>query len=125
MYVQRRMMQEASRAEIRASLMSPPLGDCTAETARCRDARNYQADLRECCRGHIRQIVADVLDVFESIGITYWLDYGTLLGAIRNPLVGLAPSIRRVQLWCHPVFAGLIVTLLGVFWIARKAVGLI
>jgi hypothetical protein len=36
-----------------------------------------------------------------------------------------SPSIRRVQLWCHPVFAGLIVALLGVFWIARKAVGLI
>lgn len=36
-----------------------------------------------------------------------------------------SPSIRRVQLWCHPAFAGLIVALLGVFWIARKAVGLI
>ncbi|MEO8499223.1 MAG: hypothetical protein ABI614_29510, partial [Planctomycetota bacterium] len=35
------------------------------------------------------------------------------------------PSIRRVQLWNHPVVAGLIVLLLGVFWVGRKVVGLI
>lgn len=35
------------------------------------------------------------------------------------------PSVRRVPLWCHPVFAGTIVLLLAIFWIARKAVGLI
>jgi hypothetical protein len=35
------------------------------------------------------------------------------------------PSVRRVQLWSHPVVAGLLVVLLGVFWIGRKAIGLI
>jgi hypothetical protein len=35
------------------------------------------------------------------------------------------PAVRRVQLWCHPVFAGLVIALLGAFWVARKAVGLI
>jgi hypothetical protein len=35
------------------------------------------------------------------------------------------PSIRRVQLWSHPALAGGIVALLGVFWIARKAIGLV
>lgn len=35
------------------------------------------------------------------------------------------PSIRRVQVWCHPVLTGLMITLLGLFWIARKAAGLI
>jgi hypothetical protein len=35
------------------------------------------------------------------------------------------PSVRRVQLWSHPVFAGLVVVLLGVFWVSRKVVGLI
>lgn len=35
------------------------------------------------------------------------------------------PSIRRVQLWCHPVVASLVVGLLGLFWILRKYVGLI
>ena len=37
----------------------------------------------------------------------------------------LVPSVRRVQLWSHPVFAGVLVLLLGVFWVGRKVVGLI
>jgi hypothetical protein len=35
------------------------------------------------------------------------------------------PSVRRVQLWSHPVLVGIVVFLLGVFWIGRKIVGLI
>jgi hypothetical protein len=35
------------------------------------------------------------------------------------------PSLRRVQLWSHPAVAGAFVFLLAVFWIARKAVGLV
>jgi hypothetical protein len=35
------------------------------------------------------------------------------------------PHVRRLQIWCHPVTASLIVVLLGAFWVARKAVGLI
>jgi hypothetical protein len=30
---------------------------------------------------------------------------------------------RRVQLWAHPLWAGLVVVLLGVFWVGRKAAG--
>jgi len=30
---------------------------------------------------------------------------------------------RRVQLWAHPLWAGLLITLLGLFWIGRKAAG--
>ncbi len=36
-----------------------------------------------------------------------------------------APEIRRLQLWSHPVTIGLMVTLLGLFWVGRKVVGLI
>jgi hypothetical protein len=35
------------------------------------------------------------------------------------------PLVRRVQLWSHPVYAGLVVFLLGAFWVGRKVVGLI
>ncbi len=35
------------------------------------------------------------------------------------------PSIRRVQIWSHPAYAGLLVFLLGVFWAGRKVIGLI
>ncbi len=35
------------------------------------------------------------------------------------------PSVRRLQLWSHPLAFALIVLLLGIFWVWRKAVGLI
>lgn len=35
------------------------------------------------------------------------------------------PSVRRVQLWSHPAVAGLIIALLGMFWVGRKVVGLV
>jgi hypothetical protein len=34
-------------------------------------------------------------------------------------------SVRRVQLWCHPVLAGVFVVLLGIFWTGRKVAGLV
>ena len=43
------------------------------------------------------------------------------LAALPEP----EPTIRRVQLWCHPAVAGTLVTLLGVFWAGRKWAGLI
>ncbi|WP_373653493.1 hypothetical protein [Schlesneria sp. DSM 10557] len=43
------------------------------------------------------------------------------LAALPEP----PPTVRRVQLWCHPLIASLIVVLLGVFWVGRKIVGLI
>lgn len=35
------------------------------------------------------------------------------------------PAVRRIRLWGHPVTVGLIILLLGTFWVGRKAVGLI
>jgi hypothetical protein len=43
------------------------------------------------------------------------------LAALPDP----PPSVRRVQLWSHPVLAALIVVLLGVFWVGRKVIGLV
>jgi hypothetical protein len=84
---------EAARV-VRAARMgrlkrtSPPavVSDCTAKTQRCGDAKSYHAELRPCCRGHIRQIVADTAELMAEHGVTWWADYGTLLGAVRNPL---------------------------------------
>jgi hypothetical protein len=47
-----------------------------------------------------------------------------LLQSLAN-LPDPPPSIRRVQLWSHPMYAGLVVLLLGVLWVGRKIVGLI
>ena len=35
------------------------------------------------------------------------------------------PEVRRLRLWCHPVWAGFLVLLLGIFWTGRKMVGTI
>ncbi|MCH5376423.1 MAG: hypothetical protein JJ992_20840, partial [Planctomycetes bacterium] len=35
------------------------------------------------------------------------------------------PSVRRVQLWSHPAVAAFLIVLMGVFWVGRKAVGLV
>jgi hypothetical protein len=33
------------------------------------------------------------------------------------------PQERRLPLWAHPIWAGLIVLLLAIFWVGRKAAG--
>jgi hypothetical protein len=35
------------------------------------------------------------------------------------------PEIRRLQLWCHPLVAAVLVGLLGLFWVGRKRQGLV
>ncbi len=41
------------------------------------------------------------------------------IGALPEP----APDVRRVRLWCHPTWMGLLVFLLALFWTGRKMVG--
>lgn len=59
---------------------------CTRNTPRCADARDYNSELRPCCRAHLVEMSRRVSQAFDDAGITYWMDYGTLLGAVRNPL---------------------------------------
>ena len=66
--------------------MSPTPDGCTAETVRCADARDYNAELRPCCRAHIVEMSRRIAEAFDAAGVTYWIDYGTLLGAVRNPM---------------------------------------
>jgi hypothetical protein len=59
---------------------------CARNTPRCSDARSYNAELRPCCRQIIVDMSRGVAEAFNTAGVTYWMDYGTLLGAFRNPL---------------------------------------
>ena len=43
------------------------------------------------------------------------------LAALPDP----EPIVKRTRLWAHPVWAGLIILLLGLFWVARKMSGTI
>jgi uncharacterized membrane protein len=50
---------------------------------------------------------------------------------IRNLLDEIAslpepePLVRRLRLWCHPIWAGFLVLTLGIFWTGRKMTGAI
>lgn len=59
---------------------------CTRQTVRCDIARDYGYVLPECCREHVRTVTKAVTDVLKAEGVTFWADYGTLMGAVRNPL---------------------------------------
>jgi hypothetical protein len=37
-----------------------------------------------CCVKHLKEVLYYLHDLFEEKKITYWLDFGTLLGAVRN-----------------------------------------
>jgi hypothetical protein len=51
-------------------------------------------------------------------------DVSKILSQLRD-LPEPPPIERRLQIWCHPITAGVLISMFGVFWVARKAVGLI
>lgn len=87
-----------------------PMGGCTRDTLRCGDAKSYRAVLRECCRGHIIRIVADSVRLLKELRVTFWADYGTILGAVRNPLTTRAdyPWLPQEQLPDGPLAPGIV-----------------
>lgn len=66
--------------------MTTAVSACGSGTTRCHDAREYNVELRDCCRGHVIRIMGEVASRLTEAGITWWADYGTLLGAVRNPM---------------------------------------
>lgn len=56
---------------------------CTAQTERCFKTHD-RTPLPPCCRSKITELLAFVTDILDSNGVEYWLDYGTLLGAVRS-----------------------------------------
>jgi hypothetical protein len=66
---------------------TPAAGDpCTQQTIRCATARNYGHALPACCRSHLRDMMTAIQEVFDQLGVQWWADYGTILGAVRNPM---------------------------------------
>ena len=51
-------------------------------------------------------------------------DLAELLASLSD-LPEPPPEIRRLQLWCHPAVAVVLVGLLGLFWVGRKRQGLV
>jgi hypothetical protein len=65
---------------------------CNKHTPRCftsivHDTPDYLYDQRwtpPCCLAHLRQLAAHVFNVLEACNVRYWLEGGTLLGALRS-----------------------------------------
>lgn len=74
-------------AERLATLRRPvPFQPCRADTPRCVDARDHRKELRPCCRGHLVALMKQAAAALNEIGALWWADYGTLMGAVRNPM---------------------------------------
>ncbi|HJT32238.1 MAG TPA: hypothetical protein VJ783_09365 [Pirellulales bacterium] len=75
--------------------------------------------------GHPPRI--DVLEEIARVTQGKLVQVGELDTVLRTiaSLPEPAPDVRRLQLWSSPWMAGCLVTLLGVFWVCRKAAGLI
>lgn len=69
---------------------------CRQFSRRCEAARNMKMETPECCKRHIRTILADVGALLDDLGVTWWADYGTLLGALRHG--GLIPWDKDADL---------------------------
>jgi hypothetical protein len=83
------------QGDVREQIGKPARPDVLAEIARTTDGKLVPPE--------------ELSQIFDS------------LAALPQPPL----AIRRLQIWNHPAMAGLVVLLLGVFWIWRKAMGLI
>lgn len=63
----------------------PASGGCTQTTKRC-DVESWKAGgvRPDCCTRHMLELLTFVHELLERHGIRHWLDYGTLLGAVRT-----------------------------------------
>jgi hypothetical protein len=73
-------------ARLAASRKPVAFGPCTAKTQRCPDSRDYTVELRPCCRAHLIALMAQAAAVLNILRVVWWADYGTLMGAVRNPM---------------------------------------
>ena len=73
------------------------------------------------------QAGADVLEEIATISRGEVVKAGNMeqlldqIAALPEP----EPEVRRLRIWCHPIWAGFLVLLLGLFWSGRKLVGII
>jgi len=64
---------------------APRGGPCTRETKRCEFWTWSDRYVRpDCCTDHLRELATFVNDLLERHRILHWVDYGTLLGAVRD-----------------------------------------
>jgi hypothetical protein len=103
------MLAQRHRREVEASARYPGrYQPCTRQTMRCADARSYLSPLRPCCRAHLVELMGHVIEVFGKLRIHWWADYGTLLGAVRNPMTTAEDYPWLTGLPEGPIAAGVV-----------------
>lgn len=81
------MTREALLERIAAAKRQPvATGPCTPLTSRCPSARDYRSELPACCRAHLVALMQAAAAALNKAGAVWWADYGTLMGAVRNPM---------------------------------------
>ncbi len=68
-------------------------------------------------------VLEEIAEVTRGKSLTSG-DLEGLLGHLAT-LPEPEPIVRRLRIWCHPLWAGLLVGLLGAFWVGRKLIGTI
>jgi len=64
---------------------APTRAPCTAATPECQFWNWGEGNMRpDCCTGHLLELIGFAHDLLAEHGILHWLDYGTLLGAVRD-----------------------------------------
>jgi hypothetical protein len=62
--------------------------ECTLDTPKCPieswSKNKFIPVMPSCCVNHLKEVIFYLHDLFEEQGIHYWIDFGTLLGAVRN-----------------------------------------
>ena len=56
---------------------------CDKTTPKCDIKYKYEI-LPACCKNNLKEILKNIDELFTEYKIPYWLDYGTLLGAVRT-----------------------------------------
>ena len=73
------------RSAVRSPLASGPQVPCTRETGQCDFGLYRGVGVRpDCCTRHLLELMDFVHALLEERGIRHWLDWGTLLGAVRD-----------------------------------------
>ncbi|EDQ87221.1 uncharacterized protein MONBRDRAFT_27401 [Monosiga brevicollis MX1] len=93
---------------------------CNRKTARCfgtilHDRPDYVERGRftpPCCLEHIRETARYVFRQLEAVGVRYWLEGGTLLGAVRH---------RDIIPWDYDADLGLFLSDVDLCWQMRQA----
>lgn len=57
---------------------------CNKNTPACLKSNDVIGDIPECCRANLKNLLKGLAIIFNKSGLRWWLDWGGLLGLIRD-----------------------------------------